>query len=258
MEKPYGIISKFSKYIAYRYKAQNRHGVHSPFVYDFIETVLNSKYSDPAIELERKSLLRSKKKIFIADFGSGNDRTSTLSKIASNSLKRKKEASLLAKIVQHYSIKNVIELGTSLGISTSYMARVNPKCNIKTVEGSQEIAEQAKNVWDSLSINNIDSYSCEFDQFLEGIKNETFTDTLIFIDGNHRLKPTLNYFEFFKKRSHKNCILVFDDIHWSQEMEDAWDLITHSKDIDLSIDLFELGLVFLDERMEKEHFILSF
>ncbi len=70
---------------------------------------------------------------------------------------------------------------------------------------------------------------------------------LAFIDGNHRLMPTLHYFDLIKPRISMDGLIIFDDIHWSREMEMAWNKIKADPKVTLSIDLFFLGIVFFRE-----------
>jgi hypothetical protein len=66
------------KFISYWLKAFNGrgHGIHSPFVYDFVVNVLRGKHSDlPAfrkIESIRKKLRRNNESISILDLGAGS------------------------------------------------------------------------------------------------------------------------------------------------------------------------------------------
>ena len=57
----------------------------------------------------------------------------------------------------------------------------------------------------------------------------------------------------------KETILIFDDIHWSAEMEKAWAEIKANPSVTLTIDLFFIGLVFVRKaQKEKEHFIIRY
>jgi predicted O-methyltransferase YrrM len=82
---------------------------------------------------------------------------------------------------------------------------------------------------------------------------------LAFIDGNHRKEPTLRYFETILPKTHEGSCIVFDDIHWSSEMEEAWELIRKDERVKLSIDLFFIGIVFFrTEFREKQHFSIRY
>lgn len=256
IDKPYNLFKKTIVYVQFWFRSKNRHGVHSPFVFDFVENVLNARYKDNEVEQERRKLLKDHSIIKFTDLGYGKDRSIKISRIAAKSLKKPKEAQLLAKIVRFYGIENVIELGTSLGITTAYMARSKEDVSIQTIEGSKEVLERAKKLWDNIGINSISTFHSSFDDLLPQLTlNE---NTLVYIDGNHTYEATLRYFNFFMSTYRDSIILVFDDIHWSKGMEKAWEEISLDKRVCLSIDLFELGVVFLGPRLEKEHFVLRY
>jgi tRNA G46 methylase TrmB len=164
------------KYLHYWLTASNGkgHGIHSPFVFEFTESVLNDRNlpaSWSLIEAQRKKLLQDKRIIQVEDLGAGSSRlTSTqrsIASIADSSLKSPKYARLLARIVNHYSCKNVLELGTSLGITSSYLATAHPEVRLTTLEGINAIADTAQSVFNSLQLNNIKLVRGDFDRTLE-------------------------------------------------------------------------------------------
>jgi predicted O-methyltransferase YrrM len=82
---------------------------------------------------------------------------------------------------------------------------------------------------------------------------------LVFVDGNHRKNATLEYFDFFLSKRTNNSIFIFDDIHWSVEMEEAWKLIQQHDSVTMTIDLFFIGLVlFRKDFKVKQHFSIRF
>lgn len=258
IDKPYNLVQKVLAYIKFLHHSKNRHGVHSPFVYDFIENVLNPIYIDREIENERKKLLKNNTTLFLKDYGQGYDRETSIAKIASASLKKPKEAQILSKIASHYSMQKVIELGTSFGISSAYLSKSTPSIHVSTIEGSKEVLDVAKSVWSNLNIQSIHSINSDFDSVIDELLNPFEANTLYFLDGNHRFKPSMKYFQLIKEKCHESSILILDDIHWSPGMEKAWNEIIALKEVTLSIDLFELGIVFFKKRLKKEHFILRY
>lgn len=242
------------------------HGVHSPFVFDFIKNVLRDKKEYdcyPIIEKQRKQLLQDNTIIEIEDFGAGSSvmksNQRVVKNIATSSLKPKKFAQLLFRIVQHYKPANVLELGTSLGITTCYLAKGNENGTVYTCEGSSAIAAIAKNNFDSLPIKNIKLTEGDFAKTLSPLLNEIGKVDLAFIDGNHRKEPTIDYFTALLDFSTSSTILIFDDIHWSEEMEAAWEQIKSHSSVTLTIDLFFIGLVFINPDFKvKQHFVIRF
>lgn len=256
------------KYIHYLLNAANGkgHGVHPPFVYDFIKHVLNSK-TNPAyfseIESIRKNLLADEQMITIEDFGAGSrifsSKERKVSGIARTSLKPAKYSRLLHNIVAYYKPQTIVELGTSLGITSSYLAKANPSGKVITMEGSGEIAAIAQNNFNKLSIDNIEIIQGNFNDTLHGVLKNNPRIDFVFIDGNHSKKPTLEYFHTLLPFIANDSILIFDDIHWSKDMEDAWAEIQANTEVRLSIDLFFVGIVFFrKELISKSDFIIRY
>ncbi len=256
------------KYLKYRFTSSNRkgHGVHSPFVFEFITQVLNDKRQFDCfryIEFIRKELKANNNEISVPDFGAGSRKNLNskrkISAIARSSLKPKKFSQLLFRIVHYYKPQNILELGTSLGITTSYLSFANPGATVTTMEGAPEVAAVAKNNFDQLLLSGIKIIEGNFDETLPKVLSRESTISFAFIDGNHRKQPTLKYFYQLLNKSTESTILIFDDIHWSEEMEQAWDEIKQHSSVTLSIDLFFIGIVFFrTEQKIKQHFSIRF
>jgi len=257
-----------TRYLAYFLTASNGkgHGMHSPFVFDFITKVLNDDrhfYAYESIENLRQLLLSDEKQLTIEDFGAGSrvkkTNTRTVRDIARSSLKPKKFGQLLFRIVDHYSPAAILELGTSLGITTAYLASAKAASKVVTMEGSKEIAGVAKNNFKKLNLLNIQLVEGNFDECLPAIVEKAGRIDLAFIDGNHRYEPTVRYYRQLVPAVHEYSVLIFDDIHWSKEMEQAWEEIKQDPMVMLSIDLFFIGLVFFrKENKAKQHFTIRF
>ncbi len=256
------------KYIHYYLSASNGkgHGVHSPFVFDFIKNVLRDKIRYPcyaAIEQQRQQLLQNKEVIEVEDFGAGSavmkSNKRIIKNIAASSLKPKKFAQLLFRIVQYYHPATIIELGTSLGITTCYLAKGNEAGKVFTFEGSGAIAAIAQKNFEHLQLNNIQLTLGNFAKSFQPMLNKIGKVDLAFVDGNHRKQPTSEYFHQLLQYSSASTILIFDDIHWSEEMEAAWNHIQQHPSVTLTIDLFFIGLVFINPQFkEKQHFSIRF
>lgn len=264
----YSAFQLSKKFVNYYLFASNGkgHGVHSPFVFDFIIHVLNDKKKyEPFSEIEaiRTQLLKNNTTIEVEDFGAGSAvipfKNRKVKDIAGSSLKKKKYAQLLFRIARYYHAKNIVELGTSFGISTCYLASAHSDSKVFTFEGAKNIAKIARQNFEILQLKNIELIEGNFEKTLPAIKERIKKIDLLFIDGNHRKKATLDYFEFFLKKSTTDSIFIFDDIHWSKEMEEAWKIIQQHESVTLTIDLFFIGLVFFSHDFKvKQHFTIRF
>ena len=264
----YSSFQLAKKYLHYYFAASNGkgHGIHSPFVFDFITNVLNDKKEYKCyklIEQRRKTLLNDSTVIEVEDFGAGSSVIKTnkrvVKDIAASSLKPKKFSQLLFRIVNYYQPKTILELGTSFGVTTAYLASGNSNANIITCEGAKNIAAIAQQTFTALQLKNINLQQGDFAVTLPHVLSQLQTTGLAFIDGNHRKEPTLDYFTKILNQSAQNTILIFDDIHWSAEMEAAWAQIQQHPQVTLTIDLFFIGIICINSNIKvKQHFTIRF
>lgn len=262
-------MSKFvqaKSYFQYLLKAKNRHGVHSPFVYNLLDEVIyeTSIYPDEfkAIEALRSELEERNDTIEITDLGAGSTvNTSNIRKvgdIARNSSKPAKLAQLIYKLAKKFQPETILELGTSLGISTSYLSKACPNSKVYTIEGCPETAKLAQANFEKLGLENIELSVGNFDDRLPDLILQVEQLNLVFIDGNHRKEPTIDYFKRCLKKTDENSIFIFDDIHWSTGMEEAWNTVKKHPDVSVTLDLYFIGIVFLRKDQAKEDFIIRF
>lgn len=261
-------MNKFNfilNYFKYLLKARNQHGIHSPFVYELYNNVIKDQtpfYIFQDIESIRAKLLLSNLEIEMSDYGAGSQLHSSnkrkISAIAKNSLKAQKYAQLLFRLVNRFKPQNVLELGTSLGISTLYLASSSTKSNVTTIEGCPNVAKVAQINFDKLGCKNIHLVNQQFDTFLpEYLKTVSSLD-FVFFDGNHTKEATLRYFNWCVEKAHEQSIFVFDDIYWSKGMNEAWKEIKQHPKITTTIDLFAVSIVFFNPDLSNEHFVLRY
>jgi predicted O-methyltransferase YrrM len=252
--------------LLHHWVAKSVYKIHSPFVYDFYIRVLKNRGKQvdvEKIEASRRLLLNSNAQIDIEDFGAGKGGKAKkfvqrrIKELAEKALKPAYLAQILGRIVEFSQPQFILELGTCFGITTAYFASYSPSSIIYTLEGSKSIAEMAKDNFKKLSFPQIKVITGNFDTELPKlIPQMKGSPKLYYIDGNHRLEPTLNYFHQLLAVSTEDDIFIFDDIHWSIGMETAWKTIKNNDQVYLSLDLFYFGIVFLKRNRAKEHFVL--
>ncbi|HLF45560.1 MAG TPA: class I SAM-dependent methyltransferase, partial [Chitinophagaceae bacterium] len=256
------------KYLNYYLTASGSkgHGMHSPFVFDFITKVLNDKTNYPEYEKAenlRHKLLMDDKMLNVEDFGAGssisNKKKRSVSSIAKHAARPKKYGQLLFRIVKHFEPDTILELGTSLGISSYYMSLGSPNARVITLEGAKEVANLSNDNFRLLGLKNIELVQGNFDDNLSSVISGLSAIDFAFIDGNHRQEPTERYFRQLLPKVNNESVLVFDDIHWSRDMELAWESIKKNPAVRCSIDLFFTGIIFFrKEFKEKQHFTIRF
>tara|TARA_R110002049_G_scaffold2372_3_gene17455 strand:- start:12 stop:782 length:771 start_codon:yes stop_codon:yes gene_type:complete len=249
------------QYIKFLLKSTNQHGVHSPFVYDLVTKCFYDKriYSDYKTIVDyRKSLLKNATKIKVTDLGASSQvmkqqerKVSELAKNAGTTIKR---AKLIYRITNYFKPKNILELGTSLGIATQAMQLGNPDAKITTIEGCPNISEFTKSNFKKNGLENINVVTGNFNDEIDKLKTTEYD--LIFFDGNHQKEATLYYFESLLETAHNETIFIFDDIYWSKGMTEAWETIKQHPKVTITIDTFSWGFVFFRKEQVKEDFVI--
>ena len=258
MIKKYYILIRF---LRFWWAAQTKYDVHSPFVFEFVEKVLENKqwyYAFSEIEPIRSRILKNKTAINVTDFGAGShllkDNKRKISDIAKTSLTPSDRCRLLFRLVEFWQPKTLLEFGTSLGIATLYQAAPRPKSKFITLEGCPNIATVARENFKLFGLADIDCLVGEFEQTLPQAIQQLGNLDYVFFDGNHQKEATIRYFERCLPFATENSLFVFDDIYWSEGMAEAWEKIKKNPKVRLTIDLFFFGLVFFrNEQHAVEH-----
>ncbi len=261
-------LYQFKQYPRFLLRSKNQHGIHSPFVFDLIHEVFSKDkryYAFDEIENLRKNLLASNTKLVVNDLGAGSQRMKnserSIGEIAKYSLTSAKYAQIIFRLALKFQPQTILELGTSLGITTAYLSKACPQSQIITFEGAPSIAQEARKNLQKLAIitgkkNKVSIILGNMDQTLTETLSSIETVDFAFIDGNHRKEPTINYAQQIIDKTRPNSILILDDIYWSSEMTEAWEELKNHPKVTLTIDLFEKGILFFREGIEKQHFYL--
>ena len=256
-------MSILTSYLKFLKNSKNHHGIHSPFVYNLVTKCFYNKKEYPEYQIlknYRKSLLQDQTIINVTDFGAGSrvfkSNRRKISAIAKNAGISEKRAKLLLRIVKYFQPNTILEIGTSLGLATSALSIGNPKAKIVTLEGCKETIGFAQSQISNFKLNNIEFINAKFEDYLKNQQPATSNQQLIYFDGNHSKKATLNYFELLLPTATNNSVWIFDDIYWSQEMQEAWHEIKNHPKVTVTIDTFQWGIVFFRKEQEKEHFLI--
>ena len=255
------MLHQIITYIKWLPKTFHLHGIHSPFVFLFEKKCLkkrSTKNSESSLKKYRKKLLQNNQTITVTDFGAGsrvftsNDRkVKDIAKYAGASLKRMQ---LMQRVTHYFKPKNILELGTSLGMGTIALAS-NPASQLTTLEGCPETAAIARKQLQDANVSNIEIATGEFRESIQNIVKNKYD--LIYFDGNHSKEATLQYVSDLLPTITNDTLWIFDDIHWSSEMTDAWKSIKELPQVKVTIDCFWLGFVFFRKEQNKEHFFIN-
>lgn len=241
---------------------RNGHGIHSPFLFAFLQEVVYSKIPEnsflTAIKRLKMKVTESKEFVIVDDLGAGSNRLRnserSISKIAGISSISHKYGRLLHKTVRYFKPEIIIELGTCLGFGSMYMASGYEWAKVITIEGSEALVKKSLENFSLIDQDNITVIHGSFDEVLPSILQKNKGFNLIFIDGNHQKTEVLGYFKMCLPYITSDSIIIVDDIRWSMGMLEAWREICKESHVTLSIDLFRMGIVFFNSKLKKQHF----
>jgi predicted O-methyltransferase YrrM len=241
------------------------HGIHSPFVFNLVLKVFRNKISPDIVsklETIRRKLISDRKSIEVNDLGAGSGmgkrNFKRVSDIALYSSVPKRYGKLLAGLSSEFGGSTILEFGTSFGISTMYMAAANPGAVVYTIEGSGEVAEIAKENFAEAGLTNIKLFTGSFNNIIPRFEENKITPGLVFIDGNHRKEPTIEYFNRICGFSDEKSVIVIDDINHSREMAEAWKEIKSNKRVSVTVDICRMGIVFFREGITRSDYIIRY
>lgn len=247
------------EYIKYRRKAKHRHGVHSPFVYNFTDVCLKTpiKQEDKTKVSELISKLKhDQRTIEIDDHGAGSKKMGNIRKVSSilkNSSSKGKYGKLLYRICKHYQPESILELGTSLGIGTIQMSLGSPGSLVTTIEGCVNTLSIARENFKTAKVEPVSIHDT-FDHYLKSNIDKKFD--LVFVDGHHDGKALIHYMQLLEPVTHDETLFILDDIRWSQSMYDAWEELSNREEFHLSMDLFRMGIISRKSTQAKERFTI--
>lgn len=260
-------INLLKHYILHFFKAKRKgHGIHSPFAYQLCEEVFYNPcafYEFESLDVLRQDLLEDNRVLNIDDYGAGStvfrNRQRKISAIAQKGISSKGQSELLFKLSNFLNCQTRVELGTSLGLNTLYLASVNKLGKVYSLEGSSELLEVARTLCKKRQLENcIQFVEGRFDDTFAGVLNSIPQLDLLYVDGNHTYEATLRYFRMALAKTHKNTVFVFDDIYWSTGMTKAWQEICNHPSVTLSIDAFYLGMVFFRPEIKEKQALRFF
>ena len=263
------MLFQIKSYLKFLWHSKNEHAVHSPFVFTLITKCFydrKPKSEYQVLKEYRKTLLENRNTIAVTDFGAGSNvfksNKREISRIAKTAGITQNRAELLFRVTAYFQPDTILEIGTSLGLATAALAlgsqNAGSKAQITTLEGCPETTKIAQKQLEKFDLTNVNSVVTEFSSYLEKEDDSRNREhfSLIYFDGNHQKQATLGYFDLLLPTITNDSVWIFDDIHWSPAMEDAWETIKQHPKVTVTIDTFQWGFVFFRQEQPKEHFII--
>lgn len=256
-----------NRFVVLQWLFRKPFGIHSPFLYDFASHCLYARNDLPEtgfLEKQRKALRRDPAELEVVDYGRGTGRNQDrmgeepllyrrrVSSIARRSLQSPALCRLLFRTVQYCAPTTILELGTSLGITTACLAKAAPSARIITLEGCPQTASRAQKLFADNAIPNIEVRTGPFRETLPQTLADLRTVDLVYLDGDHAYEAVMDNFIRISEHIPHNGVFILDDIRWSKGMKKAWlEVAAHPK-VTLAVDLFRLGMVFFNPALSKQ------
>jgi len=259
-------ISRFffriSSYWNYLLHAQNNAYIHSPFVFDFYQNVvLGGQILDQDIISYKTYLASNNTKLHLNTIGAKKGNTAKYSRSVASHFQltktSKKEGALLFRIVSHYAIQNAIELGTSLGVSSLYIAKGNSHIKLKTIDFNTDTSEVLDQFLKNRSIQNIEIIIGTFEEQVARVAEQIKPIQLAYIDGDHSYEATIKNLDTISAHLDKTFFIVLDDIRWSKGMWRAWKQLIKNPLYNFTFDMGSIGvLIRIPNNATKQHYYL--
>jgi predicted O-methyltransferase YrrM len=230
----------------------------------YLECIRSAKKDpdDPQIEVLRKSFNRDKTLIDITDYGAGSKlstkTTRTIRSIAHGGISTSKYSKLFQKLIRYSGSRKIVELGTSLGINTLYLARSAPDVSVWTFEGCSSIVDIASKVFSDFGCSNVEIIPGNIADTLPRLLNDIREIDFVLIDATHSYQATYEYFELILPKLTEKAVVIIDDIYWSKEMTSVWKNILQRYPEIVSIDIYHCGILIFDRSIQAERVKLAF
>lgn len=247
------LMFKARSWLDYLFAAKTVHQVDSPFIFDFCKRVLEERApvkNGKMIEAIRAQLSASRAGFDRLDYGTGAARAmpvkarGRVDRFVRQSSIRPIHGTWLNRIVQFWQPATVLELGTAVGISGSYMMINHPDLKLKTIEGDPFLANLARETFKKLDLRAVEVLEGKFDSVLPAVLEKTGVIDMVYIDGHHSGDALLGYLKRIRPYLNPtHGLIVLDDIYWSPDMAMAWNNLKGASDWSLQLDLFQFGLL---------------
>ena len=247
-------------YFQYLLRSKGRHGIHSAFVFDFVDKCLTTKVDKNFISERKKWVKKSlanREEFKITDLGAGSKKmnhTRSVAKLVKSSSTLGMYGNVIWKIAHYYQPKMILELGTSIGTGSITLKNAAPDSHLITVEGCDETLRRAYQQFDYWNLDKITPIRASFDEFLHQPNSNVYD--LVFLDGNHESTATLLYIDLLMDKTTDETLFILDDIRWNDDMWKLWQQLIKDGRFHVTIDLGRMGILLRRPTQSKEHFTL--
>ena len=255
------VFERVPLHLSYFFQKVDNHSIQAPFAFSLYELISKPGFPEiKKIEDHRALLIRSGDTINYQTFGKKSslpiDKRRKISAIVNSGISSQYKSRLLASLIKEFKCKVILELGSSLGINTAYLAEASPQGTVYTFEGHPGLCHLANGFFKQLNYDQVVLLEGNIDEKLPEVLNSITAVDFAFIDANHTSQGLLMYFNQLINRIHKKSIIVIDDIRWSKDMHRGWKEVVKNERVSHSYDMGDVGILFFQEGIKKQNYIV--
>ena len=252
------------EFFKYYLRSDTIYNIHPPLVYGLATALYQTKPDKQqfaCIEKIRTNISNTNNFIKLEDHGAGSSVMKdnvyiNHKKIIKTAVSSPKKCEILYKITQYFKPAKFLELGTSLGIATMYFQKAVPEAEILSIEADPTIAGIALSNFEKCNLKSIKLIQNKIDDILATTLAQNEDISMVYIDANHTYEATIRYFNILISCLKEDLVIVFDDIYWSPGMKQAWEEIKNHSKVDITVDLYQIGICILKKGVSKQNFSL--
>lgn len=221
-------LSRTGTRILYKVRHHKGHGIHSPFVFNFITKVIEEKSAYYAYNDIREFLI-------------------SLPEMTFNETKFER---LLFKCLNYFNAKTILELGAGTGINTLYLTVVSKHSKCISVETNKDKNEAAKNLYKKWG------YNIQLEKNLFPTLDKP-VDCILLNLRHYEAKPA-ELTNYLLTSVHENSFIIIDGIRTNRKHQMLWKRLIGRDEVFVSMDLFHIGVLFFNPKYYKRNFKLSY
>jgi 16S rRNA G527 N7-methylase RsmG len=236
-------------------------GVHSPFVFNLISKVIDERnpyYSFEDIELVRLCFKFDETIISYKDIISQKEKKITIGNAIYKKTLSPKKGALLFRLANYFKAKNILQIGSGMGIPTLYLTSYSKNINCLVLESEESFSEIAKKVIKKGSDKNIEVRVGEYKDTLQEALSDLKEIDIVYFDYCNDYEINYNLFEQCVKYTNVNSIFIINGIKANNNSRKLWNKICDNEKVTVSIDMYSIGIVTFNPKLHKKKYIVYF
>ena len=188
----------------------------------------------------------------------GKRKTRSISEIVKRESIRPKHGALLFRLTNYFKSKNILQIGTTMGLSTLYLTSYATGLKCIALENVPEFATIARQAFAKEGRNPVDLRIGNYKDLLPQALNDINSLDFVFFNTLYEQHNNLWLFNECMKYAHNDTVFVFEGIKASRKMRELWEEICACPEVTVTLDLYSLGIVLFNKKLHKRDYIVYF